>query len=253
MDAPASSPRSLMSPQMWNGWGIRTLANDEAGVRPDELPLRHGVAARRCAVCCRAEGVRLRCRRVDGGQTGCWQRRRRGRAGSRSCSPVSIGPMSRRRCRSRRRARRRPGRRRLRSCCCGSCWGSSPTTSRVCEVDADSRGDRGRPAAGRRAPGRSPFQRANRRRHRHGPRAPRAPGRAPARHQGDADHPTVGRGRYRCNASATPSPTLAVCQLHARCSNGVVGISDPHRDRGIANIGRSFSASPMARIGRSCR
>ena len=35
-----------MSPQMWTGWGIRTLAVRRAGLRPDELPLRHGVAAR---------------------------------------------------------------------------------------------------------------------------------------------------------------------------------------------------------------
>ena len=42
--------KALMSPPMWTGWGIRTLAADERGLRPDELPLRLGLAARRRAV-----------------------------------------------------------------------------------------------------------------------------------------------------------------------------------------------------------
>ena len=42
--------KALLSPAMWTGWGIRTLAADERGFDPDELPLRLGLAARQRAL-----------------------------------------------------------------------------------------------------------------------------------------------------------------------------------------------------------
>ena len=35
----------LTSAPMWSGWGVRTLAAVGGRVRPDQLPLRVGVAA----------------------------------------------------------------------------------------------------------------------------------------------------------------------------------------------------------------
>ena len=60
--------KALLSPPMWTGWGIRTLAADERGFDPDELPLRIGVAARQRALRGGARPVRVHGGVDDGDQ-----------------------------------------------------------------------------------------------------------------------------------------------------------------------------------------
>ena len=125
----AAVAERLTSGQLWSGWGVRTLAADEAGVRPARVPQRHGLASRQfpdraragarrsCAGrsagrACAARhgrllrrpsaravrGLRAEWRRAAGGGADVWRARRRGRPGlpffcSAFCSSSSRTPI----------------------------------------------------------------------------------------------------------------------------------------------------------------
>ena len=48
-DKAAAVAEHLLSPEMFTGWGVRTLGLVDDGLQPDELPQRLGVAARQRA------------------------------------------------------------------------------------------------------------------------------------------------------------------------------------------------------------
>jgi glycogen debranching enzyme len=106
--------KNLLSTPMWNGWGIRTLAEDERAYDPMSYHCGtvwpHDGAL--CAAGLRAYGFDDEALMVAQGlleASGAW---------------TSKHPF-----RSRHPARLRRGRRRRLSCCCGPCSGSSPTTN----------------------------------------------------------------------------------------------------------------------------
>ena len=129
MIAPRSIAERLMSPQMWNGWGIRTLADDERAYDPMSYHCGtvwpHDGAL--CAAGLKAYGFDDEA--LDRRQRPARRIRGLERPAARAASAGSTEPTSRRRSRSPPRARRRRGQRRRRSCCCGSCSASSPTTT----------------------------------------------------------------------------------------------------------------------------
>ena len=57
---PAPSPASCSAPEMFTGWGVRTLATLDGRLQPGQLPLRFGVAARHGHRRRRAGPLRLR-------------------------------------------------------------------------------------------------------------------------------------------------------------------------------------------------
>ena len=58
-------PRRLLAPDMFSGWGIRTLCKRAAALQPDELPQRLGLAARQRAHRGGPEALRASRRRAD--------------------------------------------------------------------------------------------------------------------------------------------------------------------------------------------
>ena len=115
----------LTDPDLWTGWGLRTLARSMGGLRPVELPQRLGVAARHRTLHRRRRALRLLGRRrpprrrCPGGDAAL--RRSPSGALRRACRATTS------RCRwpTRRPAHPRPGRRPRCSCWCGRCWVSS--------------------------------------------------------------------------------------------------------------------------------
>ena len=57
----------LMQPDMWSGWGIRTLTAQNPSYNPYSLPERLGLAARQQPDRAGVQALRLPCRRGDGG------------------------------------------------------------------------------------------------------------------------------------------------------------------------------------------
>ena len=68
------SPSACCRPEMFTGWGVRTLASDDGRVQPDQLPQRLGVAARQRASSRRAHALRLRGGGAADRRPGCWTR-----------------------------------------------------------------------------------------------------------------------------------------------------------------------------------
>ena len=110
-DKASAVARHLMSPEMFSGWGIRTLASSMARLQPDELSQRLGLAARQRDLRGRADALRLR----RAGPAGHGRDRRRGGARSAYRLPELFcgfdrARVRRRRCPTRPPARRRRGR-----------------------------------------------------------------------------------------------------------------------------------------------
>ena len=92
---PASSTRTrppqvaeqLLSPEMFTGWGVRTLASHHGRLQPDELPQRLGLAARQRARRGRPDALRLRRARPSGIA---WRRARRGRSAVRRAAARAV-------------------------------------------------------------------------------------------------------------------------------------------------------------------
>ncbi len=59
-DRAASVAAALTGPEMFTGWGVRTLADDHGRLQPDELPQRIGLAARQRDRGRRADALRVR-------------------------------------------------------------------------------------------------------------------------------------------------------------------------------------------------
>ncbi len=119
-------PKHLMSPQLFSGWGIRTLAEGEATVQPDRLPRRHGVAVRQLVHRLGPAPVRVQGR---GGGRG-----RRDHGGGRDLRRAAAGGVRRLlraappgiRSSTRRPAARRRGPPARRCCCCAPASASNP-------------------------------------------------------------------------------------------------------------------------------
>ena len=104
------------------------MSKSDARLQPAQLPQRHGLAARHGARRVGARPVRALGRRAPDRRSRCSRRRVTSTGRSRRSSPASIARRPRSRSPIRRRRGRRPGRRARRSCCCGSCSGSSRTS-----------------------------------------------------------------------------------------------------------------------------
>ena len=86
---PRRWPSACSSPEMFTGWGVRTLASSMGGLQPDELPQRLGLAARQRPDRGRADALRVRRARAADRQRPARRGRRASAAGCRSCSAAS--------------------------------------------------------------------------------------------------------------------------------------------------------------------
>ena len=93
-DKAAPVAEHLLSPEMFTGWGVRTLATDDGRLQPDELPQRLGLAARQRARRGRADALRLRASRRSGSPSACSTRPRSSAGGCPSCSAGSTATSS---------------------------------------------------------------------------------------------------------------------------------------------------------------
>ena len=126
--APRKVVERLMAPDMWSGWGIRTLSALQSGVQPLQLPDRLGLAARQRHHRARFQALRLR--RRGGADRPRHQRRRQ----PFPAEPVA-GALHRAAARrdhlpgavSRRQRAAGLGRRARSSSCCRRCWASCRT------------------------------------------------------------------------------------------------------------------------------
>ena len=124
---------AAVAPDVQRVGGSDALDASMAGLQPDQLPLRLGVAARHRHRGGRPGPVRLRRRRPALDHRAVRRGGQPRAAGSPSCSAGSTGVSSGSRWATRRRARPRPGRRRRRCCACGRCCASTrgcPTARR---------------------------------------------------------------------------------------------------------------------------
>ena len=125
---------------------------------------------------------------------------------------------------------------------CASCSGWSPTTEHRVDGQPDSRGDRGRSVARRRASRRPAVQRAHRRRCGHRARSctPIAVGTRLSGRVGRRQSQLArGRSRYRRSASATPRPTLAVVSGTPEARTASSALATPTRSwRSRTSAGR---------------